>query len=1249
MSGQIAHALEDAAKKAEQGLAKDFATGYHDILKETEQKTGQVADHVAENEAKTVGDIGKAGEHARPEVTDPHPAGGGTPRGSAPGGEEPGGSGRAQVSDPHDAGRPPDAVCDGGEPVDMATGRMFIDQSDVFLPGTLPLEFTRCFESGYQAGRWMGRRWVCTFDERLEIDDEGVVHICADRRTQAYPHPEPGQPVQASAGARRDLDVDHSDRAYTLTDRASGLVREFTVQPGGREALLTRVRNRNGDHYTLAYDRDGTPQAITHSGGYLLLVTVAGGRITELLLAGAAQDGGDQSLLRYGYTDGHLSEVYNSSGLPMRFANDAWGRITSWTDRNNSQYSYTYDERGRVVDEGGADGTLRFTFHYGHPDPDTGLRMHTETNALGHTTTYQVNDRAQITAIADPFGHTTTYERDAFDRLLTETDPLGRSTSYEYDGAGDLTTVIRPDGRQASAQYLDGLGLPTSITEPGGATWQQTYDQNGLRIYLTDPLGAVTSYTYDERGHLSTVTDALGHTTLVRCNAAGIPLELTDPTGATTRYDRDAFGRPYAITDAVGGITQMTWTAEGQPATRTATDGSTESWTYDGEGNLLSHTDELGQVSTFEYTHFETLAARSGPNGARITFTHDADMRLVGVTNPLGRQWTYTYDAAGRIVGETDFHGRELRYDLDPAGQTTAITNPLGQSTRYSYDVLGRMVGKDAAGQGTTFEYNDAGHLIRATNPSADLVRTVDTSGNLLSETVNGRTLTHTRDVLGRRTGRTTPAGHASAWSHDSAGRPISLTAPGGSIAFAYDGAGREVVRTAGEHLTLASTWDSRHRMTSQTLRSTSSTQQEVMQRRTYGYRADSGMTALDDLLAGTRTFDLDQAGRVTTVQAASWTESYAYDPTGNLTDADWPGGEVTRAATGDRTYEGSQLAAAGRIRYEYDAAGRTVLRQVTRLSRKPDTWRYTWDAEDLLTHVTTPDGTEWRYLYDPLGRRIAKLRLAVDRATVVERTDFTWDGPTLTEQTTHASYLPGPHILSWDHRGTQPVSQSESIIGQDRVDRRFFAIVTDLVGTPTELVDPATASIAWRASRTLWGRTTWPSDSATYTPLRFPGQYFDPETHLHYNVHRYYDPETARYTSPDPLGLDPAPNPDTYVQNPYSWSDPLGLSPHPKITPGKNFKPHYLKHRALLENKLGKKYPKWKDDEGAGFTKDLDEMISSGRLKDEGLGTLKKDQEAGRIFRGEGLTLVLKQDGEFWTLLESGTGMDTGIAIVGK
>ncbi|MFC9227547.1 RHS repeat-associated core domain-containing protein [Streptomyces decoyicus] len=1109
-----------------------------------------------------------------------------------------GGRGRKQVENPREAGRPQDSVCQGGEPVDMATGRMFIDQMDLSLPGSLPMLFRRSFESGYQAGRWMGPRWVCTFDERLEFDDEGVVFLSADRTAQAYPHPSPGEPVQASAGARLDLDVDDLTGHYTLTDVTTGLVREFTRQPDGVMALLTGVRDRAGHRVDFTYDAHGTPLEMTHSGGYRLLVTTDTGRITALHLAGASEDGQDVLLTRYCYSGGYLTEVYNSSGRPMLFANDAQGRILSWTDRNGTRYLYTYDEFDRVVEEGGADGSLRFHFEYGDPDPVTGIKVHSETNALGYTTRYQINEHAQVVAETDPLGNTTFFERDEFDFLLSQTDPLGRTTCFEYDDTGSLVAVTRPDGERSTAAYFGDSNLPTLITRPGGLTWRQTFDEAGRRSSLTDPAGTTTRYGYDESGHLASVTDALSNSTRVRCNPAGLPIEVTDRVGATSRYERDAFGRVTTIIDQLGGVTRLTWSTEGSLTSYTAPDGNVDTWTYDAEGNVLAHTDRQGGVTTFEYTPFETLAARTNPDGTRLTFTYDAHMQLVAVTNPLGQTWEYTYDAAGQLMSETDFNGRRVGYQLDAAGQLVSRTNPLGQQIQYRYDVLGQLVEKDADGAVTSYTYDLAGHLLQATSPDVAVLRTVDGVGNLITETVNGRTLTHTRDHLGRRIGRTTPGGHTSSWTYDQADRRTSLTTSAGRLDFAYDAAGHEVERTLGDRLALSSSWDSEHRLTGQILRS----EHSVLQRRDYIYRADGILTGIEDQLNGPRAFDTDTAGRVTAVQAATWTERYAYDPAGNLTEADWPAAGAGKAAVGSRTYDGTQLITAGRIRYEYDAAGRTTVRQVTRLSKKPATWRYTWDSEDRLIHVTTPDGAHWRYIYDPFGRRISKERLGVDGSTAEEWTHFTWDGSKLAEQTTYAPSLPGPYSLSWEHRGLHPLAQTETITKkatadapQDQIDRRFFAIVTDLVGTPTELVDTATDTIAWRTVPTLWGNTSWAADSATNTPLRFPGQYFDPETGLHYNLNRYYDPETARYVTPDPLGLSPTPNPDAYVHNPHTWCDPLGLMPKNQGNP--------LKKELM------------------GLGKDRAQHVADGLGEDErppGAYAVGKDRTTGKIYYGD-------------------------------
>ncbi|MGV9884181.1 hypothetical protein [Streptomyces sp. NPDC003006] len=92
----------------------------------------------------------------------------------------------------------------------------------------------------------------------------------------------------------------------------------------------------------------------------------------------------------------------------------------------------------------------------------------------------------------------------------------------------------------------------------------------------------------------------------------------------------------------------------------------------------------------------------------------------------------------------------------------------------------------------------------------------------------------------------------------------------------------------------------------------------------------------------------------------------------------------------------------------------------------------------------------------------------------MLEQVTFAWDGFALCEQTTTGRGLPNAISLTWDHLGRQPVAQRERVTSvnspQDEIDSRFFAIVTDLVGSleePVRVGDAPTRPVASHQSAT--------------------------------------------------------------------------------------------------------------------------------------------------------------------------------------
>jgi RHS repeat-associated protein len=124
----------------------------------------------------------------------------------------------------------------------------------------------------------------------------------------------------------------------------------------------------------------------------------------------------------------------------------------------------------------------------------------------------------------------------------------------------------------------------------------------------------------------------------------------------------------------------------------------------------------------------------------------------------------------------------------------------------------------------------------------------------------------------------------------------------------------------------------------------------------------------------------------------------------------------------------------------------------------------------------------------------------------------------------------------------------------------KHYAIESDHLNTPSRLVQ-SDGQVAWQWAYSAFGdeQPTVASNRFANTALnqsfgtttvaavtfnlRYPGQYFDQESNLHYNYHRSYSAAVGRYTQSDPIGLDGGWNRFGYVgQNPLSSIDPTGL-----------------------------------------------------------------------------------------------------------
>ncbi|EPD1188564.1 RHS element core protein [Escherichia coli] len=771
-------------------------------------------------------------------------------------------------------------------------------------------------------------------------------------------------------------------------------------------------------------------------------------------------------LARYTYTaSGELRAVYDRSGTQVRgFTYDAEhaGRMVAHHYAGRPESRYRYDDTGRVTEQVNPEG-LDYRFEYGQD------RV-TITDSLNRREVLYTEGEGGLKRVvkkehAD--GSITRSEYDEAGRLKAQTDAAGRRTEYSlHMASGAVTAVTGPDGRTVRYGYNSQRQV-TSVTYPDGLRSSREYDEKGRLAAETSRSGETTSYSYDDpASELPTgIQDATGSTKQMAWSRYGQLLAFTDCSGYTTRYEYDRYGQQIAVHREEGISTYSS---------------------YNPRGQLVSQKDAQGRETRYEYSAAGDLTATVSPDGKRSTIAYDKRGRPVSVTEG-GLTRSMGYDAAGRITVLTNENGSQSTFRYDPVDRLTEQRGFDGRTQRYHYDLTRKLTQSEDEGLITLWHYDASDRIThRTVNGDPAEQWQYDEHGWLttLSHTSEGHRVSvhYGYDDKGRLTGERqtveNPETGELLWQHETkhayneqglANRvtpdslpPVEwLTYGSGYLAgmklggtplveYTRDRLHRETVRSFGSRAgsnaayELTSTYTPAGQLQSQHLNS-------LVYDRDYGWNDNGDLVRISGPRQ-TREYGYSATGRLESVRTLApgldIRIPYATDPAGKrLPDPELHPDSTLTAWPDNRIAEDAHYV------YHYDEYGRLTEktdRIPTGVIRTDDerTHHYHYDSQHrLVFHTRIQHGeplVESRYLYDPLGRRMAKRVWRRERdltgwmslSRKPEETWYGWDGDRLTTVQTDTTriqtvYQPGsfaPLIRIETDNGEREKAQCRSL-----------------------------------------------------------------------------------------------------------------------------------------------------------------------------------------------------------------------------
>jgi RHS repeat-associated protein len=1021
----------------------------------------------------------------------------------------------------------------GRDPVDLITGRVTYEYTDFELPGAIPIQWNRTWDSDASIKGPAGHGVQLSYDRYIKLwpEEECLSLVLADGRFAVFPilfHGESFYHPQEKMLLRRK-----QNGHFLLEDYNDSLYYHFNhdVEPGTWR--LSFIENYSGHRIQLHYTGRHL-KAITDCVGRQLFFTLDSQyRITQVTVKHRDVE---QILVTYHYNEeGDLISIADALNQVATIEYHDHLMIKQ-TDRDGQSFYWEYDEKRRCTHTWGDGGIWEGFIEY-----RKGYNI--VTNSLGETTTYYYDENNLCIQETDHYGnHKYTEYTEDFE-IYREIDEEGNITGYTYDEKGLVKEKTWPDGSSVRYVYNE-HNQPTIINYPNGSSQTFGYDDSRRLRFINYPGGKILTYEYNEEGQLIMIIEGNNDQTKLSYDEDNNLASLQLPDGSIARWKYDPLGRCVQTANTKDQVRHFEYDRLSRICNMHLPDGNTVRLTYNAYEEIVQAADRHNNVQ-FEYTPLGNLKKRIQHN-AEVQFIYDTEERLNAVINEAGSHYTFSYNKRGEIIQETGFDGLQQQFERDATGKVIKTHRPGGHYTQYEYDANGRIIRVEYHdGSWELYNYDKNGNLKEAANEHSTVRFIRNKMGHIETEEQDGY-LVHSRyDKTGARIQITSNLGADIQLHRNNLGQVTNMQAKVNDLLWEaqmkYNQAGQEIERLLPGGLTSAWQYDhagrpGEHKVSSRGV---------VQSWKKYTWDVNNRLNNVFDAISQANThFKYDALGNLAFVQYANNSIIHrTTDDTGNIYES------VTKT---DRKYNSAgALLESEKYIFKYDDEGNLVSK-TNRTSQKKT--YYEWLANGMLKKVVRPDGKAVEFKYDALNRRIAK---CFDGKV----TRWVWDGNVpLHEWSYHEKDKPKPAVNEWgkiiyDKQEPNPqnapaevgaitwIFEAGNSVPAAKIENgEQYSIISDHLGTPQCMYDSAGKKV-WEGVLDIYGRIRTLSGNKSSLPFRYQGQYEDVETGLYYNRYRYYTPEEGMYISQDPIGLNGG-NPTLYgyVKDPNVWTDVFGL-----------------------------------------------------------------------------------------------------------